>query len=69
MTDKRRLLMITGPNMGEVDKARQAALIVILAHMGCFVPAREAEIDLWTNITRIGAPDDIASGRSNFMVR
>ena len=70
MTDKRRLLMITGPNMGgKSTYMRQAALIVILAHMGCFVPAREAEIGFVDRIfTRIGASDDIASGRSTFMV-
>ena len=62
--------MITGPNMGgKSTYMRQAALIVILAHMGCFVPAREAEIGFVDRIfTRIGASDDIASGRSTFMV-
>ncbi|BBL70640.1 DNA mismatch repair protein MutS [Methylogaea oryzae] len=65
-----RLLVITGPNMGgKSTYMRQAALIVLLAHVGSFVPARAAEIGPIDRIfTRIGASDDLASGRSTFMV-
>ena len=68
--ESRRLLVITGPNMGgKSTYMRQAALIVILACMGSFVPARAARIGLVDRIfTRIGASDDLASGRSTFMV-
>ncbi|MGM0525576.1 MAG: DNA mismatch repair protein MutS [Pseudomonadota bacterium] len=70
LTPDRKMLMITGPNMGgKSTYMRQAALIVILAHMGCFVPAESASIGQFDRIfTRIGAADDIASGRSTFMV-
>lgn len=70
LNSDRKMLMITGPNMGgKSTYMRQAALIVILAHMGCFVPASSAEIGQVDRIfTRIGAADDIASGRSTFMV-
>jgi DNA mismatch repair protein MutS len=66
----RRMLIITGPNMGgKSTYMRQAALIVILAHMGSFVPAERAEIGPLDRIfTRIGAADDLAGGRSTFMV-
>ncbi|MBS0002737.1 MAG: DNA mismatch repair protein MutS [Thioalkalivibrio sp.] len=66
----RRLLVITGPNMGgKSTYMRQAALIVILACMGSFVPARSARIGPIDRVfTRIGASDDLASGRSTFMV-
>jgi DNA mismatch repair protein MutS len=67
---ERRMLIITGPNMGgKSTYMRQAALIVILAHMGSFVPANGAVIGPIDRIfTRIGAADDLAGGRSTFMV-
>ncbi|MFZ5531936.1 MAG: DNA mismatch repair protein MutS [Pseudomonadota bacterium] len=66
----RRLLIITGPNMGgKSTYMRQVALIVLLAHMGSHVPARAARIGPVDRIfTRIGAADELASGRSTFMV-
>ena len=66
----RKLLVITGPNMGgKSTYMRQAALIVILAHIGSFVPAEALKIGPVDRIfTRIGASDDIAGGRSTFMV-
>ncbi|MCB1929225.1 MAG: DNA mismatch repair protein MutS [Rhodocyclaceae bacterium] len=66
----RRMLMITGPNMGGKSTfMRQVALIVLMAHVGSFVPARAARIGPVDAIfTRIGASDDLASGRSTFMV-
>ena len=69
--DKRRqLLMLTGPNMGGKSTfMRQNALIVVLAHAGCFVPAQAAKIGAIGRVfTRIGASDDLAGGRSTFMV-
>ncbi len=70
ITDTQRLCLITGPNMGgKSTYMRQLALIVILAHMGSFVPAQKAVIGPVDQIfTRIGASDDLASGRSTFMV-
>jgi DNA mismatch repair protein MutS len=70
LTDQQRLLLITGPNMGgKSTYMRQAALIVLMAHMGSFVPAIKAVIGPVDQIfTRIGASDDLASGRSTFMV-
>jgi DNA mismatch repair protein MutS len=70
MHDDRRLLVVTGPNMGgKSTYMRQAALIVILAHMGSYVPADAATIGPVDRIfTRIGAADDLSGGRSTFMV-
>jgi DNA mismatch repair protein MutS len=66
----RQLLLITGPNMGGKSTfMRQTALIVLLAYCGCFVPANVAKIGEIDRIfTRIGASDDLAGGRSTFMV-
>nr|WP_148268741.1 DNA mismatch repair protein MutS [Azoarcus olearius] len=66
----RRMLMITGPNMGGKSTfMRQVALICLLAHVGSFVPAQSAVLGpLDAIFTRIGASDDLASGRSTFMV-
>ncbi|HEN46791.1 MAG TPA: DNA mismatch repair protein MutS [Mizugakiibacter sp.] len=68
--DNRRMLVITGPNMGgKSTYMRQTALIVLLAHIGSFVPARRAVIGPIDRIfTRIGAGDDLARGQSTFMV-
>ena len=70
LNDGQRLLVITGPNMGgKSTYMRQAALIVILAHVGSFVPADSLQIGPIDRIfTRIGASDDLAGGRSTFMV-
>ncbi|MEY4641057.1 MAG: hypothetical protein RLZZ227_1051, partial [Pseudomonadota bacterium] len=64
------MLVITGPNMGgKSTYMRQAAIIVLLAHTGCFVPAASARIGPIDRIfTRIGSSDDLAGGRSTFMV-
>jgi DNA mismatch repair protein MutS len=70
LDDERRMLIITGPNMGgKSTYMRQTALIVLLAHIGSFVPAEAAEIGPIDRIfTRIGAADDLTGGRSTFMV-
>ena len=70
LNDQRRMLIITGPNMGgKSTYMRQAALITLLAHIGSFVPAKCAEIGLVDRIfTRMGSSDDLAGGRSTFMV-
>lgn len=64
------LLMITGPNMGgKSTYMRQIALTVILAQIGCFVPATKADLPIFDQLfTRIGASDDLISGQSTFMV-
>jgi DNA mismatch repair protein MutS len=70
LSPERRLLVITGPNMGgKSTYMRQTALIVVLAHAGAFVPAESATLGPIDRIfTRIGAADDLASGQSTFMV-
>ncbi len=68
--DERRLIVLTGPNMsGKSTVLRQTAIIVLLAQMGSYVPADEAEIGLCDRIfTRVGAADDLRQGQSTFMV-
>jgi len=70
LAPQRRLLLITGPNMGgKSTYMRQVALIALMAHAGSFVPARAARLGPLDQIfTRIGAADDLAGGRSTFMV-
>jgi DNA mismatch repair protein MutS len=70
LTDDRQFLIVTGPNMsGKSTYMRQTALITLLAQVGSFVPAREATVGLVDGIyTRVGALDELAQGRSTFMV-
>jgi DNA mismatch repair protein MutS len=69
-SNQRRMLVVTGPNMGgKSTYMRQTALIVIIAHIGCYVPAKNLICGPVDKIfTRIGASDDLSSGRSTFMV-
>lgn len=68
--DNNRMIILTGPNMaGKSTYIRQIALLVLMAHMGSFIPARDAKIGLVDRIfTRVGAADDISRGQSTFMV-
>ncbi|MFL5752716.1 MAG: DNA mismatch repair protein MutS [Bacteroidia bacterium] len=68
--EEQQIIMITGPNMsGKSALLRQTALIVLLAQIGCYVPAQKAEIGVVDKIfTRVGASDNISSGESTFMV-
>lgn len=70
LTDGTSVLLITGPNMsGKSTFMRQLALTVIMAQMGCFVPAEKAELPIFDRLyTRIGAMDDLIGGQSTFMV-
>lgn len=70
LTSDESIMMITGPNMGgKSTYMRQNALIIIMAQMGCYVPAQSAKLPIFDQIfTRIGASDDIMSGQSTFMV-
>lgn len=70
MHPERRMLMVTGPNMGgKSTYMRQVALIVLMAHIGSYIPAQAARIGPIDRIfTRIGAQDDLSTGRSTFMV-
>ena len=69
-TEENRFMVITGPNMaGKSTYMRQVALITLMAHIGSFVPAAQAEISVCDRIfTRVGASDDLAAGQSTFML-
>ncbi len=69
-SESQQIMIITGPNMaGKSALLRQTGLIVLMAQMGCFVPAKEAQIGLVDKIfTRVGASDNLSSGESTFMV-
>jgi DNA mismatch repair protein MutS len=70
MNEKEHILLITGPNMGgKSTYMRQVGIMVVMAQMGCFIPASSASLCLVDSIfTRIGASDDLVSGQSTFMV-
>lgn len=70
MDENTNILLITGPNMaGKSTYMRELAITVIMAQIGCFIPAKEAEMMVFDSIyTRIGASDDLVSGKSTFMV-
>ena len=70
LNGERPLMIVTGPNMsGKSTVMRMAALVVILAHVGSFVPAKRARVGICDRVfTRVGASDDLAGGRSTFMV-
>ncbi len=70
MDDQTNIEIITGPNMGGKSTfMRQNALLIVMAQMGSFIPAKEATLPIFDRIfTRIGASDDILSGKSTFMV-
>ena len=70
MDKNTNILLITGPNMaGKSTYMRELAITVIMAQIGCFIPAKEAELMVFDSIyTRIGASDDLVSGKSTFMV-